>query len=227
MKERPILMSGPMVRAIQADTKWQTRRGLKVQDGIITVVTDGGKFRNVAIGMGESARWLPCPYGVPGDRLWVKETFFDVMPYRSALLFAAVQADYIYRADFDYRELSRRVIGCHHWRPSIFMTRKASRHLLEIVGVRVERLNDISEADAKAEGVTPTEFVIECERGNATIQCDVPPRIGDTLVILGKINRTVPCYRKAYVRLWESINGVGSWTANPWVWVVEFRRVLS
>lgn len=183
MKERPILFSGPMVRAILSGVKTQTRRVAKV------IPLDGA-----------------CPYGEPGDRLWVKETHFESRKWRHAPLFAAAP-DFIYRADYDREELSS-VIGCHHWRPSIFMKREASRISLEIVRVRAERLQDISEADAMAEGIEPVQMPSE-------VMYD------DHLKRGAMVARAV----SSYASLWESINGRGSWSLNPFVWVVEFRRV--
>jgi hypothetical protein len=135
-----------------------------------------------------------CPYGQPGDRLWVKETGWQ--PREPSLKELREGADtwpkYSYDADGidDYDREQFKEWGWKR-RPSIFMPRWASRITLELMNVRVERLQDISEADAKAEGVEP---------------------YGD-------------CYCVPYRRLWESINGSDSWKANPWVWVVEFRRV--
>ncbi len=178
MKERPMLFSGPMVRAVLEGRKTQTRR----------VIAD----RHLLGGPPEEALLKMCPYGLAGDALWVKETFFDVSKFKHAPLFAAVVADSIYRADYDYRERKGKIIGCHHWKPSIFMPRRASRILLEVVSVRVERLQQISEADCVAEGVRMG-----------------PPAKGQTLIP----------YKAGYQQLWESINGPESWTDNPWVWV--------
>lgn len=205
MKERPILFSGSMVRAILEGRKTQTRRVLQVQDQQLTLVNDGGVLRKVAVGFGEGARWLPFKYGQPGDRLWVREThrLFDKVWTPDAME-TAVQ----YRADMRARILSGRYVGADeasgNWSPSIFMRRWMSRITLEIAAVRVERLQDISEADAKAEGVTP--FPADPE--------------GDYWTD-GK-------HATAYHHLWNEINGwdaAGSWDANPWVWVLEFKRV--
>lgn len=143
-------------------------------------------------GNDDGSDWVRCPYGQPGDRLWVRETW--------ALHVHAMSADrdedgpFVYAAD-GQRALSMRLSS--KWTPSIHMPRWASRITLEVTGVRVERLQDISEADAQAEGCA---FPLAYEGPD-------------------------PPYRTAYARLWESINGAGSWDANPWVWVVEFKRV--
>ncbi len=185
MKERPILFSAPMVKAILAGNKTQTRRIVKDE------AVEGATARG-------------CPYGTTGDRLWVKETFFDARLFKHEPLFAAMKLDYIYRADYDYREGKREpsVIADHHWKPSIFMPRAASRITLEITGVRVERLQDISEDDAKAEGFIPMKI-------GGTPQSAIG---GET-------------YRDGYAYLWDGINGVGAWAKNPWVWVIAFKKL--
>lgn len=181
MKERPILFSGDMVKALLLGWKTQTRRVIKPQPQ--------GKWS----GPMPCQEW-PCPYGKPGDRLWVKETFSTFGSDGDA-------GRIVYRASIPYGNFD-----CHFkpWRPSIFMPRSASRITLEITSVRVERLNDISEEDAKAEGAQ-----IQRETPGGWIICG--PRIGS--------------YREGYRWIWESINGAGSWEKNPWVWKISFRRV--
>jgi len=182
MKERPILMSAEMVRALLAGRKTQTRRLVKLMDtGRVKLP---GSHRNWHLEDPNVVK--ACPYGLPGDRLWVKETF---LPKKSGI---------IYRADLDPVEAAG--IGGMYggWKPSIFMPRKASRLTLEIKTLRVERLQDISEADAKAEG-------IQCPG------CQSGEHIACTDLV------------KAYRKLWESLNGTDSWKANPWVWVIEFQ----
>ena len=200
--ERPILMSGAMVRAILAGRKTQTRRVVKLHPCVQleplfpTVRGSKCEFHDAKIGDPHN-RTTPhlidearCPYGEPGDRLWVKETFKENDP----------PSGYIYRAsDSDY--------GCtpkKPWKPSIFMPRNASRITLEIVSVRVERLQAISPEDARAEGC-----------GTEEIPWKAGPELHENPWVA------------TYARLWESINGAGSWDANPWVWVVEFKRVES
>jgi hypothetical protein len=133
---------------------------------------------------------MPCPYGSPGDRLWVREAFRDARSHAAGRV--------LYRADGD--------VACG-WKPSIHMPRSASRITLEVTGVRVERLQAISEADALAEGVS---FVAD---GCARFGVDGLP------------GSWCDCAVTAYAALWESINGAGSWDANPWVWVIEFKRL--
>ena len=181
MKERPILFSAPMVRAILDGRKTQTRRIVK-QKHLPFLENITGNFLD--------GKWdqRPFPYGKPGDRLWVRETFC----YHDDL------AMYLYKADD---------VTCCKWKPSIHMPRIASRILLEVVNVRVERLNDISEEDAIAEGINlPSPYV----------------GIGmDGEVIESETISWMPS--DYYKELWESINGPGSWDLNPWVWVVEFK----
>jgi len=190
MNSRPILFSAPMVLALLAGTKTQTRRIVK---GDIATVRS--------------------PYGAPGDRLWVRETW--------RLNWASGEGSEVeYRADGAKRvwpvnaRSSKFLDGGVKWKPSIFLQRQFSRLTLEIAGVRVERLCAISESDAKAEGIvgwtkdgTLYKYgAISPGDGGSTPWVDMP--------------RTAVA---AYESLWESINGADSWAANPWVWVVEFR----
>lgn len=210
MKERPILFQGAMVRALLDGSKTQTRRIVKsqppegepIQSGLYHPTRthrDGEQYPGdeVCGAYTQDGEWaLPCPYGQPGDRLWVRETF-TAMPRKAAAL---------YRADHLFEHMPKGDLGRDwNWTPSIFMPRWASRILLEIVSVRVERLNDISEADAVAEGLTSTAddaaWHVEHEQHRAVNPVD------------------------SYASLWESINGAGSWDANPWVWCIEFKRV--
>jgi hypothetical protein len=141
---------------------------------------------------------IRCPYGQPGDRLWVRETFRSKQQCGETI-------DWTYRADCP--ALTEYLFP---WKPPIFMPRQASRITLEIVSVRVERLQDISEDDAKAEGA---DFGFwHPEQGVFAEPTD-------------EEDEQNSCFRDGYAFLWESINGVGSWDLNPWVWVVEFKEV--
>lgn len=232
MKENPILFKAEMVRAILEGRKTQTRRNIagftqgafwdhagyepfEHERGLWAFRSKGG---SKAAGSPE----FRC-MGSAGDRLWVKETFFDTRKFKGAPLFAAAP-DFIYRADHDYRDAKRKVIGCHPWKPSIFMPRAASRITLEIVNVRVERLNDISESDAIAEGIKPWHAEKQVFWHNYLFESAHPKR-GETITY--KQHR-IKAYRTAvqsYESLWESINGPGSWAENPWVWVIEFKTL--
>ena len=223
MKERPILFSAPMVRAILAGTKTQTRRAAKL--------TANGHVKE----SGGHRRWHPgdpdarlaCPYGQPGDRLWVRETWAaphsdDARPPRS------IHCDW---TQIHYAATEER--GGLMWRPSIHMPRWASRITLEITGVRVERLKDISEDDAVAEGIECHEHAV----GTIGTRVDTVRCIHCGSLRRDHVGVAMACFggsgtvwngntaRGGFSFLWESINGAGSWEANPWVWVVEFKRV--
>lgn len=196
MKERPILFSAPMVRALLDDTKTQTRRAFSAK--LCHLMMDAASIGEVSdflssgvLEPGDLAYTAQfCPYGAPGDRLWVKETFMP-MPHLNAKAF--------------YRTTDGLVGG--KWKPSIFMPRALSRITLEITDVRVQRLNDISEADAKAEGV------------------DEPIPLDDISNEEFYRSATFGPYQDAYRALWNTINGSGSWALNPWVWVIEFTKI--
>lgn len=206
MKERPILFSGPMVRALLDGSKTQTRRVVKPQPYIDeqgNFCWNGSNFGQDGKGPHTQAIASPipssktkrvhCPYGKPGDRLWVRETFAHI--YRdNATPDQRRDGDVAYKAD--HQGLDEYAYGT--WKSSIHMPRWASRITLEVTGVRVERLQGISEADAMAEGVAETAKYLQ-----------------------GLSACLEHCY--AYEDLWESINGAGSWDANPWVWVVNFK----
>ena len=208
MKERPILFSRTMVQAILDGKKNQTRRIVKYQRGddcFVMLDYDGVGWWPYSSDDGESANVdgmeypYRSPYGQPGDRLWVREAWrtipglMDDKPPRDIRQDAPLR----YEADGEFNGQS---FHPGKLRPSMFMPRWASRLLLEVTGVRVERLQDISEADAVAEGVEPF------------VNSD-----GDL----------IESATTMYEHLWESINGAGSWEANPWVWVVEFQRVTT
>ena len=180
--ERPMLFSAPMVRALLAGTKTQTRRVVKARKD-----PDYGCHMAPGEIAGDEHSARLCPYGRPGDRLWVRETWAT-----SALCRPPINDPFIYAADLGPTGVMK---WAARWRPSIHMPRIASRITLEVTGVRVERLQDISRGDAMAEG---------CPFANMAAGPDP---------------------RDWYRDLWDQINGAGAWTANPWVWVVEFKRV--
>jgi hypothetical protein len=199
-KERPILFSGPMVRAILEGRKTQTRRIVKKEPPTVisNIRTPGEK---VIV----PEWWFSyCPYGQPGDRLWVRETSkatateegFDCIHYAADDFCREITNDEIER----WRKMRGYRKGNGSWVNSIHMPRWASRITLEITGVRVDRLQDISEADAAAEGIRFDSDLMGPWEGHATA-------------------------REAFRSLWGSINGQESWVTNPWVWVVEFKRL--
>ncbi len=248
-KERPILFSGPMVQALLAGNKTQTRRNVGLEDvnayegsleGLHPII--GGstlgyqglaksdyyiknkkgyaaapglyhEFHGVRVNEfgGQTLNIIPvrCPYGAVGDKLWVRESW-------QAFMNAAWESDRIddEAPGFWHEFPHPKPVGGHvlyaatdpamtmcagwKWLPSIHMPRWASRLTLEITEVRVQRLHDISEADAWAEGITQGEYQVAL--GSAVGACSI---------------------------LWERINGVGSWDANPWVWAVSVKKVAQ
>lgn len=190
MKEHPALFRGEMVRALLAGKKTQTRRlvtpapELVCEHHIEPWDGDPDVLHRLLVENGRES-----PYGKPGDRMWVREAFAKT---------CVAQAPGLGEI-YVYRDGDNRTDYGGPWKPSIHMPRRACRILLEVIGVRVERLNNISDADCIAEG---------CPGGRAI------PGYG--------YNATpFECYKW----LWESIYGAGSWKANPWVWVIEFRRL--
>lgn len=217
-RERPIIFSAPMVRAILEGSKTQTRRVVKWPawmqphpEVFASDLRDGQEVWYVP-GGDQPSKAMRCPYGQPGDRLWVRETFLHVTKMENECFVVDDDENYVeetwYRADrkaYSYHpDGSEESTEAIPWKPSIHMPRTASRITLEVTEVRVERLQDISHIDAMAEG---------CSTGSWTIaegpRPDAP--FGSNAV-------------KRYRLLWESINGPGSWEANPSVWVVEFKR---
>lgn len=236
MKERPIPFNDPMVRALLADTKTQTRREVKLPADAKHVrywAPPSGRSESGYADPGvnywtpdpggetESNHLNPCPYGQPGDRLWVQETWRhtahdldearriteDIMS-GTAVDYAATYIDKCMRELGFSRDDAEMAFDFEEWRHHSKMPRWASRILLEVTAVRVERLQDISEADAQAEGARANDPCDHTRYSCAEIGCSGP---GD--------------YRGGFKDTWESINGPGSWGANPWVWVVEFKRV--
>lgn len=194
-KERPILFSGNMVRAILDGNKTQTRRIVKekeIRNRFPMYIKNNIWAWGTKPCDGTQACWshdtFKCPYGTEGDRLWVRETWSYL---------DSEKTEFIYRAD-DNRWIEDLHSAGSPWKPSIHMPREASRITLEIKNIRVERLQDISESDTEAEGI---EFMRDI------------PDADESLT--GK---------QLFEVLWESINSLGSWKQNPWVWVIEFEK---
>lgn len=213
MKEHGMIFNAEMVRALLADRKTQTRRPIKWRQTRATEIAereDGSKWPWSEDADNVCDYWHPCPFGAVGDRIWVRETwspdFSNHYPYQNAW----------YAADDDRRldiEIVDGVRGIYspesdehvpfRWRPSIHMPRWVSRITLEITGVRVERLNDISQADAIAEGAPPSHHSIDA----------VSQQFG------------YPDFSRSWFgQTWQNIYGKESWKANPWVWVIAFKR---
>lgn len=226
MKERPILFNGPMVNAILAGRKKQTRRIVKPQPEGMLGVSPWWKAES-----DPSAPNIvpPCPFGQPGDLLWVRETFSEMVGHHRGLL----GGNYAYKASMtaESERCRQDYIKAgypYQWTPSIHMPRAASRITLEISAVRVERLKEISEEDARAEGITSRE--IAKKWGREVGWCADWSRVGRPSKyaengITAESDICLSTARHAFANLWEFINGPGSWDANPWVWVVEFQRV--
>lgn len=232
IKERPILFSGEMVRAILDGRKTQTRRVVKTQPPgpeyqMTTLMASTAKDERKRTGMHSWAvvegnsiirdygDYFRCPYGYPGDRLWVRETFCDNGG-----------------SEYEYKATSHSQAGV--WSPSIHMPRQASRITLEVVRVRTQRLQEITEEDAQAEGVesgqcatlpgenSRTAICIHChKRGNE--------HVGVSRVCFGRSSCFNPrTYKGGFARLWDQINGKKApWESNPYVWVIEFKPTTT
>jgi len=194
MKDHPILFSGEMVRAILEGRKSQTRRVVK---GVALDWLQPGMFTPKFVANGNSL----CPYGNPGDRLWVRETW-AVHPSLNSRKPSEIPKNRVvyFRADPAVNETH------YMWRPSIFMPRWMSRITLEIVKVRVERLQEISEEDAIAEGISDANL-------------DDDTQLAKEHLLRGSL--TID----RYARLWCQINGDTGYALNPWVWVIEFKKI--
>ena len=214
IKERAILFSAPMVRAILEGRKTVTRRAVRTGfnpkdlEGTLSANECRKLYRELPQHFGAS---YFCPYGKPGDRMWVRETFIDL---RGTVVEHRPDPDgplqrYAYAADCrpgSHSDEARKDFGLKY-KPSIHMPRAACRILLEITDVRVERLQDITEEQAKAEGVRLYSDHAE---------------LGDWWHVEG-VETYSADPRKSFELLWSSVGG--DWDANPWVWVVEFKRV--
>lgn len=198
---RPIIFSGPMVQAILAGRKTQTRRVVKGKGTWSVEEADDFSSRKWPGYEDEYGTWtdMECPYGYPSYRLWVRETHY----VESAGNQDGLGRFVLYRATDKDAPVSK-------WTPSIHMPRWASRITLEITDVRVERLNAISEDDAKAEGTDNRSDLAWGHGGQ-----------GDDMARWAVDHG----HRYAFCHLWDSINGDGAWSLNPWVWVVEFKVV--
>lgn len=217
MKERGMIFNGEMVRALLSGRKTQTRRPVKfpVHDKNLGCELAG----NELAGELSAGNYLNSAFGKPGDRIWVRETFqgplfnyeqMDKYLEDSSKFekpeFCQYAADGGHRPEYQDADDNLR----HGWRPSIHMPRWASRILLEITNVRVERLNAISEEDAEAEGID-MEALYDSQ---------------DCYDCIADHNMTGrPTVTGAFKYLWESIYGEEGWKSNPWVWVIEVKRV--
>jgi hypothetical protein len=201
MKLTPLLFKADMVRALLFGNKTQTRRVIKPQPAWNNI-TD--YIMGHAI-MGENGKPITSPYGLAGDRIWVKETWRTLAKYNHLKPRELPDDAMInFKAGFSGIENSDFNNLANKWRSPLFLQQRFSRITLEITNVRVERLNECSEADAIAEGIDSKD--------------------GQWRHYL-KVNKFGASPVHSYQTLWESINGVGSWDKNPWVWVIEFKVV--
>jgi hypothetical protein len=220
-KERPILFSGPLVRAILGGTKTQTRRLVNLRGA----KPDAGRFEQSTVlpalwlgcDVDDTTIVLRCPYGAPGDCLWVRETcilpVFDDDPEQ--VVYAADHAD----PEVARAEIQEGADGDVRWRPSIHMPRWASRIDLEVTRVRVERLQAITEEDARAEGVDWTSRQFLDPQDEVDDDREDPREVGYAPA-------GASFARDNFRRLWDRINGDrATWDSNPWVWAIDFKRV--
>jgi len=220
VKERPILFSAPMIRALIDGSKTQTRRIMKPQP-VKPSVNESDEcpsrwYENGELNGVPSNVWS-CPYGKPGDRLWVRETWASA--YQDGCWGTAFFADGAFvqgkqqhpkGPHFHAKELGEHV----RWKPSIHMPRWASRITLEITEVRVQRLQEISEEDARAEG----SYLGRCD-------CAVMQRRETTPLGISFHQTGCHIHGEEFKYLWNCIHGEGSWAKNSWVWAVSFKVV--
>jgi hypothetical protein len=198
MKERPILFTGEMVRAILDGRKTQTRRVIKQQPEKVEKCF--GNLRNIPFEKTSIDEYtnIKCPYGNPGDRLWVRETW------------QTSTKGWIYKADHpELKPLAK-------WKSPRFMPRRASRINLEITNIRVERVQDINIYDIEKEGI------------------NIINKLPHPLALSGTNPEKVKKFMNAiaqmeFKKLWDSINlkREFGWDSNPWIWVIEFKRLSS
>ncbi|HCM5084710.1 TPA: hypothetical protein N3K56_003911 [Klebsiella aerogenes] len=235
MTERGMIFNSEMVRALLDGRKTQTRRPIKWKQTRFTEIgerEDGSKWPWSEDAEHACDYWHPCPFGAIGDRIWVRETWGVVsheldedgriqswMPDRPATVihempfgngYYSGHAIYAADGDFTWGDDDGYEDGRSCWKPSIHMPRAASRILLEITDVRVERLNAISEEDAMREGIDADRLAESQDNYDCIADHNMTGR---------------PTAKGYFSDLWQSIYGEESWKASPWVWVIEFKRV--
>jgi hypothetical protein len=247
--ERPIMFSGPMVRAILEGRKTQTRRMIKPQPNSWIDDLHGNEFRKRAPyaieddngnycgwGFQDEDNHYKCPYGKNGERLWVRETCWSDgqevyysadeakgqwLPHRKRV---KKGRDLSISRDESYQ----RLLTLHHYAggfcrkvPAIHMPRWACRIVLEIENIRVERLHEITNADCLAEGIQPLGPERVTERTSSGVE-ELPVQIH---IQAGKFDNRYSTVRGLFAGIWQQIHGVESWIADPWVWVIQFRKI--
>ena len=202
MKEHPIIFKGEMVKAILDGRKTMTRRVIKPQPECCQMLRDGRLECSPDGGFDVGVSYVSCLYGQPGDRLWVRETFFSGAAAHNKIL--TKKKHLLFKADhLNHKGLTQ------HWQPSTFTPRWASRITLEITNIRAERVQEIGEADAIAEGII------------------LKQGMGDAGLLKGYFPGNCDHATTSFNILWDSINakrGYG-WKLNPWVWVVSYKVV--
>lgn len=225
-----MLFSAPMVRAILEGRKTVTRRIVTPQPpadcqawaGWIldsTTSDDVGKasWHDQAGPLAFKTHHVRCPYGQPGDRMWVRETWYNDAAFGKPEIF--YRADGSFDEQFEQHRLGQ--VGPFKWRPSIHIPRWASRINLEVTGVRVERLQDITEAEALAEGIICENVIVGANCNGGEHQEET----ADRYFWEGCREEGFETAVEAYADLWDEINGAGAWEANPWVFAVSFNKV--
>lgn len=218
MREIPILLQPEMVQATMADRKTMTRRtrGLdKVNENPNEWLLDGVQIMGSFIFHNRIAKeefWIKCPYGQPGDLLWVREKFRKLFNCQTGEFHS-----YCYYADMPelFHQQQKKKFPNLKWKPSIHMPKAAARILLRVLETRIERLHDISEEDAIAEGVE--QDLVRCNLYDKNLRLSRNYLSNEMIWMPAKIS---------FLTLWQYINGEDSWNANPWVWVIKFE-VLS
>jgi hypothetical protein len=210
-----MLFNPDMAKAAHEETKNQTRRTRDLEKfnefsistsykyrGTIDAFPNTYTFSREFHGEWVQTYYVPCPYGKPGDIIWVREAFSE-----------NPDGTFDYKADFPFTK------PAGGWKPNMHMPKRACRTFLEIVSVHAERLHDITEEDAIGEGIQPIYKTIGVRFGKSAYGKPIHFR---NYTKKGEIKLTAI---ESFKSLWESINGDGSWQANPWVWVVRFKKV--
>lgn len=214
-------MNAEMVRATLRDVNPKTQTRRVVNQKIIGIPCSGSAIDNIPTTdlWTDDHNIFTCPYGKPGDRLWVREaaiiapanwrpnehigTTFDNDGNHRVVQYLATHPDRDAANGYGFTRAT----------PSIHMPRWASRITLEIINIRIERLNDISEEDAIAEGVEKSQWPYSCEPYRNYLHPRMSPGHNCSIA------------RASFMTLWQSINGMDSWKLNPWVWAIEFKRI--
>jgi hypothetical protein len=239
MRERPILFNGAMVRAILSGAKSQTRRPVKPApdaraDWMRSDINNVWHAGTTAGEVPSFGIWQ-CPFGQPGDRLWVRETWADLTATHgrhwekrnsvTGLYERGIHPFLWYAADGDQPEMGCGEINREPWRPSTSMPRSACRLVLEITDVRVERLQAISEADAQAEGARHfPQLPMGMASGDPCRWSMEEPQNTDECLSTARF-AFANYFCKTYGKAPKGLHDQRPWDANPWVWVIGFRRL--